>query len=129
MANLVPQSPEHPDDIRIHSNFSLQCTTDSSQSKKWLSLNIQNKWWNELDWHQQKVNSAFDSAHLFEHWRRHILKCQRITGTVSEYKACRELLWMFQSQESMVIFRKEQTSSMFSIKNVSIPSLTMVTKE
>lgn len=47
-------------------------------------------------------------------------------ATLSEYQVCRELLWMFCVQTSMVIFQQE-SSSKFSIRSdVSIPSLTTV---
>lgn len=47
-------------------------------------------------------------------------------ATLSEYQVCRELLWMFYVQTSMVIFQQESNSK-FSIRSdVSIPSLTTV---
>ncbi|XP_016843596.1 gamma-tubulin complex component 5 isoform X1 [Nasonia vitripennis] len=94
-------------------------------SKNWLKTNIQNSWWNELDWHQYKVKSEFEAAHLYEHWRKNTLKSNKIIGTLSEYQACREILWMFHIQSSMALFQ-EETGSEFSIRDVSIPSLTTV---
>lgn len=82
---------------------------------KWLNSNVQHRWWNELDWRQERVDSIFDAAHMNERWRKHVTKSNKIIGTISEYKACRELLWMFQNQ-----------STADPIRNVTIPSLTVV---
>lgn len=47
-------------------------------------------------------------------------------ATLSEYQVCRELLWMFYVQTSMVVFQQESRSK-FSIRfDVSLPSLTTV---
>lgn len=47
-------------------------------------------------------------------------------ATLSEYQVCRELLWMFYVQTSMVVFQQESESK-FSIRSdISIPSLTTV---
>lgn len=95
------------------------------EPKIWLSKNVQNNWWNELDWYQQKVESSFDAAHLYDHWRKYILKSNKINGSISEYKACRELLWNFYYQEGTGLFQSKNDSE-FLIQDISIPSLTMV---
>lgn len=47
-------------------------------------------------------------------------------ATLSEYQVCREILWMFCAQTSMVVFQQENESK-FSIRpDISIPSLTTV---
>lgn len=99
-------------------------------SKNWLKTNVQNSWWNELDnWHQHEmINNRFKSANLFELWKstKSIKKKNyTITGTLSEYQALRELVWMFFVQTSMVVFQEERENK-FLIRNVSIPSLTAV---
>ena len=94
-------------------------------SKNWLRSNVQNTWWNELDWHQHKVDSNLNDAHLYEIWRKNILQSNKIIGTLSEYQACREILWMFHAVSPMALFQ-EENQAQFSIREVSIPSLTTV---
>lgn len=47
-------------------------------------------------------------------------------STISEYDVCRELLWMFQTQQPMVLFRKNENGKFCARENVSIPSLSVV---
>lgn len=96
-------------------------------SKNWLRSNVQNSWWNELDWHQCKVDSQFESAHFYEVWRKNTLRSNKIIGTLSEYQACRELLWMFHGLSSMALFQEDNDDKFF-IRDATIPSLTMVNK-
>ncbi|XP_014215101.1 gamma-tubulin complex component 5 [Copidosoma floridanum] len=91
----------------------------------WLEKNIQNTWWNELDWRQYKVDSRFEDAHLLEFWRKNTKKSHEIIGTLSEYQALRELLWMFHVHSDMAVFQEEKEKG-FVIRDVSIPSLTTV---
>lgn len=46
--------------------------------------------------------------------------------TLSEYQVCRELLWMFYVQTSMVVFQQESESKFLIRSDISIPSLTTV---
>lgn len=94
-------------------------------SKNWLRINVQNTWWNELDWHQYKIDSKFEAANLYEFWRKNTLRSNKIIGTLSEYQACRELLWMFHTLSQMTVFQEENETE-FSIRDVTIPSLTTV---
>lgn len=47
-------------------------------------------------------------------------------ATLSEYQVCRELLWMFYAQTSMVVFQQESESKFSIHPDISIPSLTTV---
>lgn len=53
------------------------------------------------------------------------MRSNTIIGTLSEYQACRELLWMFHIPASMAIFQEENEQD-FTIRDVSIPSLSTV---
>jgi len=47
-------------------------------------------------------------------------------ATLSEYQVCRELLWMFYIQTSMVVFQQDNESKFLIRSDISIPSLTTV---
>ncbi|KAJ8683784.1 hypothetical protein QAD02_019578 [Eretmocerus hayati] len=94
-------------------------------SRNWLSKNVQNTWWNELEWHRYKVESEFQSAHFHGNWNKHTSKNANTIGTISEYQVCREILWMFHCQSPMTLFKKVSDTRL-SIQDVSIPSLTSV---
>ena len=94
-------------------------------SKNWLQKNVQSDWWNELECQQYKINSQFHTANYYELWRKSTLRNKKITGTISEYQACRELLWMFYAPTSMSLLQ-EEANNKFSIKDISIPSLSSV---
>jgi len=47
-------------------------------------------------------------------------------ATLSEYQVCRELLWMFYIQTSMVVFQQNSESKFLIRSDISIPSLTTV---
>jgi len=49
-------------------------------------------------------------------------------ATLSEYQVCRELLWMFYVQTSMVVFQQDNESKFSISSDISIPSLTTVRK-
>ncbi|XP_026670394.1 gamma-tubulin complex component 5 isoform X2 [Ceratina calcarata] len=93
------------------------------KSQNWLLSNVQNTWWNELDWRKHSVKSRFCDANLCEIWHKTNGGDFYTLGTVSEYLVCRELLWMLYAPIQMVIFQQNKTE--FSIRlDVSIPSLT-----
>lgn len=48
-------------------NLSL-ALNEELKSKNWLLSNVQNTWWNELDWRKYPVKSRFSDAHLCEIW-------------------------------------------------------------
>jgi hypothetical protein len=115
----------HINTIKLLPSNSLKNLPNEIISKNWLNSNVQNTWWNELNWRQYKVESQFEAAHLHEHWRKNILKSKKIIGTVSEYQACRELLWIFYTPSTMTLFQ-EKNETEISVQDVSIPSLTTV---
>lgn len=41
---------------------------EENKSRNWLETNVQNTWWNELDWRQCPVSSTFAAAKLCEFW-------------------------------------------------------------
>ncbi|XP_011505710.1 PREDICTED: gamma-tubulin complex component 5 [Ceratosolen solmsi marchali] len=94
-------------------------------SKNWLKTNVQNTWWNNLDSHHYEVESQFEAAHLYKLWRSNVVMSSKILGTVSEYQACRELLWMFYTPSTMALFQGGHETET-SVQDVSIPSLTTV---
>ncbi|KAG7205799.1 hypothetical protein KM043_007744 [Ampulex compressa] len=99
------------------------------ESRSWLQRNVQNSWWNEFPWRNYPVSSQSADAHLCHIWQKAILRNLNVFGTVSEYEACRELLWMFHVQAQMVLFQLESDSNetTFSIcPYICIPSLTAV---
>lgn len=100
------------------------CISDELLSKNWLGSNIQNPWWDEINRHQLEISSTVSSATFCEFWRQNILKCYQIIGTLSEYQACRELLWMFHVQKPMALFQNKESLDFCIRDNVSIPSLT-----
>jgi len=124
-SNEVDASTSSIHDIKISLNTISKSLPQEIVSKNWLRSNVQNSWWNELDWHQCKVESEFETAHFYEVWRKNTLKSNKIIGTLSEYQACRELLWMFHGLSSMALFQ-EKNGDQFYIRDASIPSLTMV---
>ncbi|XP_076685687.1 gamma-tubulin complex component 5 isoform X2 [Andrena cerasifolii] len=96
------------------------------ESRNWLQTNVQNTWWNELEWSKYPVKSKFCDAHICEIWHKATETDFYALGTVSEYLVCRELLWMFYTQMHMVVFQRNADAD-FSIRpDVSIPSLTTV---
>lgn len=122
------------------------------KSKNWLLSNVQNTWWNELQWRKYPVKSRVCDAHLCEIWYILILFYFAFTmysnifhlqfvmlnrhkaiegdfysiGTISEYSVCRELLWMFHAPMHMVVFQKSGEANFSIHSNISIPSLTTV---
>ncbi|XP_076640247.1 gamma-tubulin complex component 5 isoform X1 [Colletes latitarsis] len=97
------------------------------KSRDWLMSNVQNTWWNELDWWKYPVKSKFCDAYLCEIWHKATETDFYSFGTLSEYLVCRELLWMFYVQTHMVVFQQNEDSEYYSIRpSISIPSLTTV---
>ncbi|XP_076753006.1 gamma-tubulin complex component 5 isoform X1 [Xylocopa sonorina] len=96
------------------------------KSRNWLLSNVQNTWWNELEWRKYPVKSRFCDAHLCEIWHKANGGDFYTLGTLSEYLVCRELLWMFCAPMQMVVFQQNGERE-FSIRpDISIPSLTTV---
>nr|XP_034190148.1 gamma-tubulin complex component 5 isoform X2 [Osmia lignaria] len=96
------------------------------KSKNWLLSNVQNTWWNELQWRKYPVKSRVCDAHLCEIWHKAIEGDFYSIGTLSEYSVCRELLWMFHAPMHMVVFQKSGEAKFSIHSNISIPSLTTV---
>ncbi|XP_012342126.1 gamma-tubulin complex component 5 isoform X2 [Apis florea] len=144
-------SNDTEDNVDIHSNFEVPINiTDSNKaicipsvekelnklslalnqelnSKNWLLLNVQNSWWNELEWRKYPVKSNFFDAHFCEIWYKANGRNFYTLGTLSEYVVCRELLWMFYAPSQMVVFQQNEETKEFSIRpNISIPSLTTI---
>ncbi|CAK9832549.1 Gamma-tubulin complex component 5 [Anthophora retusa] len=96
------------------------------KSKNWLLSNVQNTWWNELEWRKCPVKSGFCDAHLCEIWHKATSGEFYTLGTLSEYLVCRELLWMFYVPMHMVVFEQNEEKKFSIHPDVSIPSLTTV---
>ncbi|XP_046745496.1 gamma-tubulin complex component 5 isoform X1 [Diprion similis] len=98
---------------------------DGVESRNWLKNNVQNKWWTWIEYNKYPVDSKFPDAGFCELWNEITSKGLQQTGTLSEYQACREVLWMLHCPVQMVLFLKNTSDSeLFSIKqDVSIPSL------
>ncbi|XP_050477296.1 gamma-tubulin complex component 5 isoform X4 [Bombus huntii] len=104
-------------------NLSL-ALNEELKSKNWLLSNVQNTWWNELDWRKYPVKSRFSDAHLCEIWHKANGRDLYTLGTLSEYLVCRELLWMFYAPMQMVVFQQNEETGFFIRPDISIPSLT-----
>nr|XP_033340877.1 uncharacterized protein LOC117228903 [Megalopta genalis] len=100
--------------------------TEELKSRNWLASNVQNTWWNELEWRKYPVKTQFCDAHLCEIWRKATETDYGTFGTLSEYSVCRELLWMFYTPMCMVVFQQNDETDFFIRPNISIPSLTTV---
>lgn len=116
----IAQSSEIPD---ATDKFSL-ILAQNLESRKWLLSNVQTDWWNNLQCQKYPVAKRSCDANICDIWHETSLSVLYKIATLSEYQVCRELLWMFYAQTSMVVFQQE-TESKFSIRpDVSIPSLT-----
>ncbi|CAL1675989.1 unnamed protein product [Lasius platythorax] len=94
------------------------------ESRKWLLSNVQTDWWNNLQCQKYPVVKRSCDANICDIWHETSLSPLYKIATLSEYQVCRELLWMFYVQTSMVVFQQESESK-FSIRSdISIPSLT-----
>jgi len=65
-----------------------------------------------------------DIKYMYRH-RSSSMALQKV-ATLSEYQVCRELLWMFYIQTSMVVFQQNSESKFLIRSDISIPSLTTV---
>ncbi|XP_043284016.1 gamma-tubulin complex component 5 isoform X2 [Venturia canescens] len=99
------------------------CIANRVNSRKWLDKNVQNTWWKELPWHCADTDSQFLPAHLCDLWNRSNFSTE-FTGTLTEYQASREILWMFHVPSQMVVFQQNPEMNFHVCKNISIPSLT-----
>ncbi|KYN21845.1 Gamma-tubulin complex component 5 [Trachymyrmex cornetzi] len=94
------------------------------ESRKWLLSNVQTDWWNNLKCQKYPVIKRSCDTNICDIWHKTNLSVVYKVATLSEYQVCRELLWMFCVQTSMVVFQ-EDSESKFSIRSdISIPSLT-----
>lgn len=94
------------------------------ESRKWLQSNVQTDWWNNLKCQKYPVIRRSCDTSICDIWHETSLSTVYKVATLSEYQVCRELLWMFYVQTSMVVFQQESESK-FSIRSdISIPSLT-----
>ncbi|EZA47650.1 Gamma-tubulin complex component [Ooceraea biroi] len=100
----------------------------SLESRKWLASNVQTDWWNNLECQKYPVAIRSCDANICDIWHGTNSTAWQKVATLSEYQVCRELLWMFHVQTSMVVFQESEPK--FSIRpNISIPSLTTVSFE
>ncbi|XP_076661512.1 gamma-tubulin complex component 5 isoform X1 [Halictus rubicundus] len=111
---------------KTESNTLSVALTEDLKSRNWLLSNVQNTWWNELEWWKYPVKSQFCDANLCEIWRKATETEYDNFGTISEYLVCRELLWMFYAPTCMVVFQQNGDTDFFIRPNISIPSLTTV---
>ncbi|XP_076183566.1 gamma-tubulin complex component 5 isoform X2 [Ptiloglossa arizonensis] len=95
------------------------------KSRNWLMSNVQNTWWNELEWWKYPVKSKFCDAYLCEMHKATDTDLYSL-GTLSEYLVCRELLWMFYTQTHMVVFQQIEDANYSIRPDISVPSLTTV---
>ncbi|KZC05180.1 Gamma-tubulin complex component 5 [Dufourea novaeangliae] len=96
------------------------------KSRNWLLSNVQNTWWNELDWWKYPVKSQFCDAYLCEIWQKATETDCSNCGTLGEYLVCRELLWMFYVPTHMVVFQQNEDKDFCIRPDISVPSLTAV---
>ncbi|XP_014467544.1 PREDICTED: gamma-tubulin complex component 5 isoform X2 [Dinoponera quadriceps] len=116
----IAQSPKTSDSITDKYSLVL---LQNLESRKWLLSNVQTDWWNNLQCQKYPVAKQSCNANICDIWQESLSSLHKVI-TLSEYQVCRELLWMFYVQTSMVVFQRENESR-FSIRsNVSIPSLT-----
>ncbi|XP_078039159.1 gamma-tubulin complex component 5 [Augochlora pura] len=100
--------------------------TEELKSRNWLACNVQNTWWNELEWRKYPVKTQVCDANFCEIWHKATETDYGTFGTLSEYSVCRELLWMFYTPMCMVVFQLNNETDFFIRPNISIPSLTTV---
>lgn len=94
------------------------------ESRNWLDSNVENTWWNNINSHETKINSDFSNAHICKIYNGEILNNAKSVGIITEYQACRELLWMFHVPMEMIVFQKKSENSFYVKENLSISSLT-----
>lgn len=126
-------------------------------SRDWLENRIQNRWWNELEWNNCDTDSQFTDAYLCDLWQdekkksfcllsigccavsqllqcclfnrnRSTLRELKVCSSLSEYQVCREILWMFHMPAQMAVFQKNSEDYYSVRSDISIPSLTPVSK-
>ncbi|XP_023289809.1 gamma-tubulin complex component 5 isoform X1 [Orussus abietinus] len=98
-----------------------------AEYRKWLLKNVQNTWWNELEYRHYPTNSPFPDAKFCYLWNNIVSKGLHFISTLSEYHIIRELLWMFHVQKPMVVFQEKNEADFFIRPNLSISSLSAVT--
>lgn len=94
------------------------------ESRKWFLSNVQTDWWNSLQYQEYPVVKRPCDANICNIWHETSTSALHKIATLSEYQVCRELLWMFHIQTSMVVFQQESKSRFSIHSNISIPSLT-----
>ncbi|XP_072754778.1 gamma-tubulin complex component 5 isoform X1 [Anoplolepis gracilipes] len=94
------------------------------ESRKWLLSNVQTDWWNNLQCQKYPVIKRSCDANICDIWHKTSSQALYKIATLSEYQVCRELLWMFYVQTSMVVFQQESESKFLIRSDISIPSLT-----
>ncbi|XP_012522259.1 gamma-tubulin complex component 5 isoform X2 [Monomorium pharaonis] len=117
----VAQPPEVLDTSAID-KFSLALVQDL-ESRKWLLSNVQTDWWNNLKCQKYPVVKRSCDTSICDIWHETSLSSS-YKATLSEYQVCRELLWMFYVQTSMVVFQQNSKSKFSICSDISIPSLT-----
>ncbi|XP_044018386.1 gamma-tubulin complex component 5 isoform X2 [Aphidius gifuensis] len=95
-----------------------------TKSRNWLNSNIENSWWNDVNKHESQVVSRFSHAHLCAIYHKEIKRTTLDVGTITEYQALREVLWMFHVPMEMVVYYEKTDNKFFVKDNLSIPSLT-----
>ncbi|XP_011160676.1 gamma-tubulin complex component 5 [Solenopsis invicta] len=116
----VAQPPEISDSAT--DKFSLALMQDL-ESRKWLSSNVQTDWWNNLKCLKYPIVRRSCDTSICDIWHETKSTSYKVV-TLSEYQVCRELLWMFYVQTSMVVFQQDSQSKFSICADISIPSLT-----
>ncbi|XP_063983814.1 gamma-tubulin complex component 5 [Diachasmimorpha longicaudata] len=94
------------------------------ESRNWLDSNVENTWWNVINTSDTRPKLNFSPVDLCRIYDREILNNSKPVMIITEYQACRELLWMFHVPMEMTIFKKTSLNSFHVKDNISITSLT-----
>ncbi|XP_011140681.1 gamma-tubulin complex component 5 isoform X2 [Harpegnathos saltator] len=116
----IAQSSKISDNITNEYSLAL---VQNLESRKWLLSNVQTDWWNNLQCQKYLVTKQSCNTNICDIWQGSSSSLHKVI-TLSEYQVCRELLWMFYVQTSMVVFQQENESKFVICSNISIPSLT-----
>ncbi|XP_024868902.1 gamma-tubulin complex component 5 isoform X2 [Temnothorax curvispinosus] len=117
----IAQCPEVSDSTA--DKFSL-ALVQNLESRKWLLSKVQTDWWNNLRCRKYPVVKRSCDTSICDIWHETSLSALYKVTTLSEYQVCRELLWMFYVQTSMVVFQQDSESKFSICSDLSIPSLT-----
>ncbi|XP_077272317.1 gamma-tubulin complex component 5 isoform X2 [Temnothorax americanus] len=117
----IAQCPEVSDSTA--DKFSL-ALVQNLESRKWLLSKVQTAWWNNLRCRKYPVVKRSCDTSICDIWHETSLSALYKVTTLSEYQVCRELLWMFYVQTSMVVFQQDSDAKFSICSDLSVPSLT-----